>query len=86
MIRRPPRSTLFPYTTLFRSNDFKQINDKHGHPVGDEVLKHCAEVIADSIRKVDQVARYGGDEFVVIMPSTDTQSAEKVKEIGRAHV
>jgi diguanylate cyclase (GGDEF)-like protein len=46
---------------------FKQINDRHGHPVGDRVLQRIAGILADSVREEDVVARYGGDEFLVIM-------------------
>ncbi|MEW5818530.1 MAG: sensor domain-containing diguanylate cyclase, partial [Spirochaetota bacterium] len=61
-------------------NDFKRINDKYGHLVGDDVLVECARIIQRNIRKIDYVARYGGDEFAVIMPNTPRLPAEKVKE------
>lgn len=54
-------------------NDFKRINDTLGHAVGDEVLKHAAHCIAHSVRDVDFVCRYGGDEFVVLV--TDVAQA-----------
>lgn len=54
---------------------FKVINDSHGHPVGDEVLRHVASLLAKQIRLVDCVARYGGDEFALLMVETDRQSA-----------
>lgn len=54
-------------------NDFKGINDTLGHAVGDEVLKHAAQGIAHSVRDVDFVCRYGGDEFVVLV--TDVAQA-----------
>jgi diguanylate cyclase (GGDEF)-like protein len=47
-------------------DDFKQVNERHGHQAGDEVLKHVAAALRDSVRAYDVVARYGGDEFVII--------------------
>jgi len=59
---------------------FKSINDTLGHPVGDCVLKQLAELIVENTRRIDIVARYGGDEFVVILPETDLADALIVAE------
>ena len=66
---------------------FKTVNDTHGHPVGDEVLRQVAHVLQDAVRKIDISARYGGEEFVVIMPQTGLKGgraqAERIRrEIG----
>jgi diguanylate cyclase (GGDEF)-like protein len=55
---------------------FKLINDKHGHQAGDDVLKSVAGCLHASIRQADAVARFGGDEFVVVMPQTGPEEAE----------
>ena len=54
---------------------FKVINDTHGHPAGDRVLKRLARLLVSSSRKVDTCARLGGDEFAVLMPGTGTEGA-----------
>ena len=56
-------------------DDFKRINDTYSHQVGDEVLKEVARICRENIRNIDIISRYGGDEFVVIMPTTDQESA-----------
>ncbi|PYS81778.1 MAG: hypothetical protein DMF67_15575 [Acidobacteria bacterium] len=65
-------------------DDFKQVNDRHGHLVGSHVLMEMASVILSSVRDTDVVARYGGDEFVVVLPETDIEQglyvAERVRE------
>lgn len=70
-----------PLTVLFADLDgFKGINDALGHHVGDTVLKKIAGLINASIRDTDLAARYGGDEFVVIMPDTNLAHATLVAE------
>lgn len=59
---------------------FKHINDTYGHIVGDHVLTIFAQVILKCIRKTDVIARYGGDEFVVVLPNTDTETAKFIAE------
>jgi diguanylate cyclase (GGDEF)-like protein len=54
---------------------FKRLNDRHGHYVGDQVLRDVASVLIKDMREVDTVARYGGDEFVIILPETSGPGA-----------
>ena len=65
---------------------FKLVNDTHGHPVGDLVLRGVARVISGEARATDLVARYGGEEFAVIMPETDGAGALVIAERIRARL
>ena len=59
---------------------FKLINDTYGHPTGDLVLKELAGVLRDNIRTIDILGRYGGEEFVIILPETTPDSAYEIAE------
>jgi diguanylate cyclase len=59
---------------------FKSINDRHGHPVGDEVLRALAAVLVECGRAQDTPSRYGGDEFLVLLPETDLRGAAVLAE------
>ena len=67
-------------------DDFKKVNDRHGHLVGSHVLMEVAAVILLSVRDTDAVARYGGDEFVIVLPDTDTDLAGVVAERIRGKI
>ncbi len=60
-------------------DDFKRINDQFGHLAGDRILKRTADLLAGEVRRVDAVFRYGGDEFIVLLPNTDRDRAEMVR-------
>ena len=57
---------------------FKSINDRYGHPTGDEVLKWFAKVLSSNVKGRDTVARYGGEEFAIIMPQTTIENAATI--------
>jgi diguanylate cyclase (GGDEF)-like protein len=67
-------------------DDFKKVNDKFGHSVGDVLLKTVAHVLSDTVRDTDIVARYGGEEFAVMLPDTDEGGVQNVAEKVRASV
>ena len=65
---------------------FKAINDAHGHPYGDEILRRAGRVLGGSVRPHDTVARLGGEEFALLLPDTDAEEARTVAERARAAV
>jgi diguanylate cyclase (GGDEF)-like protein len=69
---------------------FKSINDTYGHPTGDVVLYETARIIREAAREIDMVGRYGGEEFIAILPNTDEEAAatfaERVRTEVEAHV
>jgi diguanylate cyclase (GGDEF)-like protein/PAS domain S-box-containing protein len=67
-------------------DNFKKINDRHGHQAGDAVLKRLADVMRKMLRTVDIIGRIGGEEFAVLLPETDLQKATEVAERLREEV
>jgi diguanylate cyclase (GGDEF)-like protein len=65
---------------LLDLDDFKQVNDTHGHQAGDAVLRTVGQVLLEGIRQVDLAGRYGGEEFALILPETDLGGALKLAE------
>jgi len=63
---------------LLDLDDFKRINDTHGHATGDEVLVHLVNVVKDTLRKLDVIARFGGEEFLVLLPETEPTEAMQI--------
>jgi diguanylate cyclase (GGDEF)-like protein len=70
-----PASLLF-----FDANEFKEINDTHGHAAGDEALRHIAKTLVENTRESDVVGRIGGDEFGVILSQADEKAAHEKAE------
>lgn len=70
-----------PLTCLMLDiDDFKKVNDQYGHPFGDDVLTKTAQLICAAVRRTDVVGRYGGEEFLVIMPQTSNETAAPLAE------
>ena len=77
----------FPVSLILTDIDhFKKVNDTHGHPIGDEVLRRVAGILGASARKIDIVARYGGEEFAIVLEATDRAGARQLAERIRADV
>lgn len=79
-IQRSGRSGQPLAVLMMDMDDFKSYNDTFGHLVGDGVLKHVANVLRAGMRPFDLLGRYGGDEFIAVLPSTDQATAERVGE------
>ncbi|SNR87198.1 sensor domain-containing diguanylate cyclase [Desulfurobacterium atlanticum] len=65
---------------IFDIDFFKKVNDTYGHLIGDKVLKEIAKILKSNTRKPDIAGRYGGEEFIIILPHTDTEGAIKLAE------
>jgi diguanylate cyclase len=79
-IKRVSRTKAPLSLILLDIDDFKLLNDTHGHAAGDEVLMSLAAIMNDSARESDLIARYGGEEFVILMPNTDLAGAVHLAE------
>ncbi len=71
---------------IFDIDHFKNVNDEHGHTVGDEVLSGTAQALREGIRDSDFVARYGGEELALVLPGCDLSKARKIAEKLRKRV
>ena len=79
-LARSQRHGPSPTLLLLDIDHFKKINDKHGHPAGDLVLAHLAQLLKSSVRNVDIIGRIGGEEFAVVLVETNAAMAEPVIE------
>lgn len=75
--QREPKPLSF---VLADVDHFKAINDQHGHEVGDQVLVQVAAALSEGMREVDHLARWGGEEFLIVLPDTDEATAAQVAE------
>jgi len=79
-IARSVRDQQLVSLVLFDLDHFKEINDTHGHAVGDRVLEGIAQALADEVRAVEVAARVGGEEFALLMPGATARDAERAAE------
>ncbi len=85
-ILRSKRHEIRTALLLLDLDDFKQLNDSHGHVEGDRVLNRTAALVRETIREIDLAARYGGEEFAVILPGTSGTGAYVVAERVRERI
>ena len=71
---------------MFDLDRFKQVNDTHGHQAGDAVLKELAAILRETAREIDKLGRYGGEEFMAILPGSDAEAGRTFAERVRQHV
>ncbi|MEM7564754.1 MAG: GGDEF domain-containing protein [Pseudomonadota bacterium] len=79
-INRANREFLPLSIIMMDVDEFKQINDEIGHIAGDQVLKQLCQLVQENIRTTDYMIRFGGDEFIIVTPTTDQRHAEMVTE------
>lgn len=79
-IERANRNRMSLGFLIIDIDDFKKVNDSYGHDVGDRVLRLVAQTVRKSLRKIDLIFRYGGEEFVVLLPGASAESARRTAE------
>jgi diguanylate cyclase (GGDEF)-like protein len=85
-IKRAERASSCVSVLMADIDDFKQFNDTFGHPAGDEVLRELAKLVVKNTRPFDIPSRYGGEEFMIILPDTDCTKAWQVADRIRSAV
>lgn len=75
IFRRHQRHTFDCCLIMFDIDHFKRVNDNHGHPAGDEVIRQTAAAVKECIRDIDIAGRYGGEEFAIVLQNTDEKGA-----------
>jgi diguanylate cyclase (GGDEF)-like protein len=81
------RRTSEPFALLLGDIDhFKAINDRYGHPAGDDVIRSVAQILRDALREHDVPGRYGGEEFGILLPDTGAAGAEVLAERVRKRI
>ena len=85
-LRRRSRTQLPAAVVMVDVDHFKQVNDTHGHAIGDDVLKEVARRMAAALRPYDALGRFGGEEFLVVLPDCSPASAYEVAERVRSAV
>jgi diguanylate cyclase (GGDEF)-like protein len=85
-IDRTRRDDLDLTVGMIDIDHFKEVNDRHGHLVGDEVLRQAAQCIAQGLRRSDLMGRFGGEEFLIALPGCDAEAAAVVAERVRAAI
>ncbi|KJZ45501.1 MULTISPECIES: GGDEF domain-containing protein [Pseudomonas fluorescens group] len=85
-LERARRDVSYLAVAMVDIDHFKQINDVHGHLAGDEVICHCVNHLTQRIRESDSIGRYGGEEFLVLLPGTSPEDAVAVLDALRASV
>jgi diguanylate cyclase (GGDEF)-like protein len=85
-VLRARRHDLKLSLAMFDLDDFKKVNDTHGHLEGDRILMKSAAVITESLREIDTAARYGGEEFAVLLPETSRAGAHVVADRIRRRI
>lgn len=85
-LRRVQRDGTEMSIVLCDADLFKRINDRYGHDVGDAALKHIAKILSDTIRVTDMVGRWGGEEFLIMLPNTSLEKGYQLIERVRERV
>ncbi|MDD5119988.1 MAG: diguanylate cyclase [Candidatus Omnitrophica bacterium] len=85
-VKRLSRSPASLSLLMLDIDNFKNYNDTKGHPAGDDLLKGVAKVLKSSVRSVDMICRYGGEEFIIISPQTDKSAAQIIAERIRVQI
>lgn len=85
-IKRTIKSSNDLSIIVFDIDHFKKFNDTYGHDVGDKVLKDVAQCVSKNIKSYNKVYRYGGEEFVIVLPNTSLKEAEVVSERVRKEI
>ncbi len=84
-VARAIRSKLSASVVMLDIDHFKQVNDQYGHPVGDNVIRALANLLRQRLRKIDSLGRYGGEEFLAVLPDCSGEHAKRVIDEIREH-